>query len=147
MTKDNTQAFVTLIPVKLTPEQERLEEVALWLEQDSEYKGVSGFDMEDWVDVETACGTTCCIGGAIIEFNREAAQKIRQRLLDGNLFDNEETIAAELAGLNEFTAHSLFFPFGILGGWQATREQGAKVIRHLLATGEVDWAKAIGEHL
>ncbi len=98
-----------------------------------------GFNM-DWWSVNGAvlkgwplreptnyCGTVCCIGG-----HAEA--------MYGTKRDLGWTEAGRLLGLDEVKAYLLFYPN--LGDYASiSRSHAARVLRHLAATGLVDWSK------
>lgn len=142
MTKDIGN--VELAPVE-TPERLRLIQIAEWLERGGdEHQGrKTVFDMDHWLthnwcvwrysedgmEVAGECGTACCIGGATQFFNLEHYTN------DDELWP---AVSARLLGLDTDAATKLFYQFP--DGVEA--HQAAKVVRHLLATGEVDWEKA-----
>jgi hypothetical protein len=150
VTREETEQLEQLAPVE-TPERLRLIEVAEWLERGGdEYRGVARFDMRCWKE-EAACGTVCCIGGALQMFNRELLrEKVRAKMYAPDYLDSEdlEILLDEhvpaIIGLSEEEADLLFYPAPGLRdrAWRAKPQQAAKVIRHLLATGKVDWNKA-----
>lgn len=113
---------------------ERLNIIAEWLEAGAPHKdGVDGFDMLSFIE-ETPCGTTCCIGGAAIQFFGDS---------DTSFPDDH---AQALLGLDSDVADMLFY-----GGmtWDGRGEAvpleditpawAARCIRKLMETGEVDW--------
>jgi len=109
---------------------ERLTEIAEWLDRGAPERRVSGgvingFDMESFYDDHAACGTTCCIAGAAVAFHKGYSA------LDAW---NVDDIAQELLGLTREQAGELFF-----SGFGSTPQHAASVIRHLIATGTVDW--------
>lgn len=115
----------------------RLVEVAEWLERGGdEYKGVHEFNMRYW-DVASACGTLCCVGGAIEAFNREAVAELRRT----RQYMTRESMAAALVGIDAVEAYRLFYP-DYIEQFAATAKDVAKVVRHLIDTGKVDWSKA-----
>jgi len=87
------------------------------------------FDMDDWGEAHTKCGTAACIGGwaAVLLLNA-----------DGYRVPDSEVAAA--LGLDIIEGRALFYPRGPM--MQATIPQGLAVLDHLLATGEVDWSVA-----
>lgn len=94
----------------------RLDIVAKWLEGGAKEKhGVAHFDMRDW-----KCGSVCCIGGA--------AQQ----------FFGRDSDAGELLGLDAVQEHALFYP-NSSRAHASTPKEAAKVVRHLIHTGVVDW--------
>lgn len=138
----------------------RLEEIAAWLEAgaphradpnqpDNEDAIVSAFNMADFGcthDHDQGCGTACCIAGTANAFHFiRTAQP-----WDGDSLNNP-ALAIGLLGLTEDQAEALFYPFawdGETGSREAigdtnwsriSPEHAARVIRHLMATGEVNW--------
>ncbi len=109
---------------------ERLTEIAEWLDQGAPERVVEGgvihgFDMDHFLDKAADCGTTCCIAGAAIAFNEgfHAASSW-----------NADSSAQKILGLTNSQAMDLFFD-----GYDSTPQHAAVVIRHLIATGTVDW--------
>ncbi len=110
---------------------ERLIEIAEWLEAGAPHKGnVHGFSMESFERYDPKCGTVCCIAGAANQF-------FGARLANDPCTGREDLSAADLLGLDGEDRYVLFFP---PEGWsQITPAHAARVIRKLIATGEVDW--------
>lgn len=139
-----------------------LDRVAKWLEAGAPHTAtpggipVTGFDMSRGVAIDgEGCGTVCCIAGAVCQFegvtNAEAAGMLAA--------DEEEnwgelswrgvggvaTQAQEILGLTSEQADSLFTPSGYNSDkWEydyrpLTAALAARVIRHLIATGDVNW--------
>lgn len=110
------------------------EPVLEWLDNggDEQYK----FDMHRHYN-KSPCGTTCCIVGAIGLLNDdlnwgEYAPKVigkhmRAVWAEDALTDNY--------GMNMSDAYRMFY-----GNMEATPAKAAKVIRHWIATGDVDWS-------
>lgn len=142
---------------------ELLEKVAQWLEAGAphEVTGGMGFDMEtygatvnyeyqDWVREwnNPACGTVGCIAGAINQFAGNNTNGWR------GPWDAVEALGVSDGGLR----HKLFIlfqpndisdddseydpDFDYDSAWDASPQQAAKVVRHFMTTGEVDWKKA-----
>lgn len=115
---------------------ERLTQVRDWLAAGGDEETVS-FDMEAYIihkkeeDGWPSCATTCCIGG-YIELKWGKVGEIRPEYL---------------VGLTTKQWYSLCFPSSNLSDgsspYDATAEQAAKVVDHLIKTGEVDWEKAL----
>lgn len=82
------------------------------------------------------CGTSCCIGGTM------GALWFGDRAFDSDLVWQD---LPAFLGLSELEARELFTPSGCDPvtdrGYIACQDprQGAAVLRHLAATGEVDW--------
>lgn len=110
------------------------------MEHGSYFDRVPGFDMrvwsEDWCfpNLPHDCGTASCIGGtAEVYFELPNAVSVYTFLTD---VEEEQAIPDK----DYETLHSLFYPPESGGYWGATPEDAAKVIRHLVATGTVDWS-------
>lgn len=133
--------------------------VAEWLEDGAKHVSfgtgheVGVFDMEQAVTAsgfgsdyrEDACGTACCIAGAIVQF-----ENLISPVLSGahDFFDSYDgagvgTIAAKHLGISEEDAEQLFEPWNEFGfeGYSefSDPQRAAKVVRHYLETGIVDW--------
>lgn len=122
---------------------ERLETIAEWLEVDAPHTdGSHGFNMDGFLvdnSVDYAgrdCGTVMCIGGAAVQFFGNTSHY------------SVEHEAAFLLDLDKEQSSQLFYPEGLrqhfeddLGwDWNEIKPQdAAKVIRHLIKTGEVNW--------
>lgn len=139
---DGTQFEVRPVTTE-TPERLRLIEIAEWLESGCAYKGMGGFDMRSYMDPYAECGTTCCIAGAALAFNRGARRVFAE---DGDPVDQ----AGAILGLNFNEARALFHAFNCPRGSQYNTSQwhefseitpdwAARTIRHFLATGDVNW--------
>jgi hypothetical protein len=130
-----------------------LEDVALWLEAGAPHVGdVLGFNLSVGVkaryDHETnTCGTVCCIAGAIVQFNEPVLK--REELKEwvdnipwgetGNEYGYGTVFrrASRLAEISECQALELFEPS--MDRSEVLPEQAAKVVRHFMETGAVDW--------
>jgi hypothetical protein len=145
---------------------DKLVRVAEWLEAGAPTVGkLAGFNMADTIEyapfssatqndgrhMEHQCGTICCIAGAVVQFELQE--------IYGEMADNDDavmvkhefvvgksilTTAADIIGIDDDTADRLFVPAGV-SLHNATPEQGATVIRELIATGEVNWAQFVHE--
>lgn len=123
----------------------RLNVLAEWLEAGApEAKGVDAFDIRVW-NVERECGTVCCLAGAAVQWwgdptNRPEEFGIFER------GDQYITQGAEILGLSRQNANKLFTGFpGAHSGLNASPispKCAARVVRHLIKTGKVDWSKA-----
>lgn len=123
--------------------------VAEWLEDGAPHKKLGGglqldaFDMETVVQVDPTCGTSCCIAGAVCQFERlgmNARDKLGglEWMGDNGAFD----MARDFIGMSDCSARSMFMPWVSFDGQDDSfnsAARGAAVIRHFLATGEVDW--------
>lgn len=119
--------------------------VAEWLEAGAPHVGdVAGFDLSVGVQMaDPACGTVCCIAGALVQFNEPVTEKLISQIdYDdddteynwGTIFDK----GMEIAGLTEDQAGELFEPSDFNRS-EIKPEQAAKVIRHYLSKGVVNW--------
>jgi hypothetical protein len=88
------------------------------------------------------CGTVACIAGwAVVAFH--SAEELRDVNFD------LAAIAANDLGLSSYRAMEIFTPGSAphvvecdLPVYHATPKQAAKLLRHLAATGEIDWREA-----
>lgn len=122
---------------------ERLEIIAEWLEAGAPHRDGQGFNMETWSKKDhtdyagAKCGTVMCIGGAANQFFGEGTA--------GLAMVDEPGVGIEILGLTRKQTVALFYPY-VLGAlssrnWSSiTPQHAARVIRHLIATDEVDWA-------
>ncbi|MDR3445950.1 hypothetical protein [Dyella sp.] len=133
--------------LNVTPRQ-RLIEVAEWLEAKTPAKaGVVEFDMSHWVE-QNECGTSCCIAGAIVQFDQAANGRAALSVgeigeIDEGLADHYYSIgdyAGDLCGLNTAQADELF-----TNNLDATPSDAATAIRRFLDTGEMYWDGDDGE--
>lgn len=123
---------------------DKLVEIAEWLEAGATYvKGVSRFDMTHFIERDH-CGTSCCIAGAAIQFDRKFPYA------DGEVTGAHET-ARRILGLTFAQALALFYGEGsdcvldpdegdINPLSRITPAWAARCIRKLIETGKVDWA-------
>ncbi|MNZ73019.1 hypothetical protein D3C78_914180 [compost metagenome] len=140
--------------------RKRLERVAVWLENGAKHIVVekdgtpvgiiSGFDMKEGI-VRDDCGTVCCIAGAVCQFedfDGDAQMGHPVVSFHADVFPT----AVKLLGISQKDARALFTPRLDYNdaslSEELTRQWGmiypeaaARVIRHYLATGEVDWDK------
>lgn len=122
----------------MTLDVEKLEYVAKWLEAGAPHTPEGqGFNMDEWViysgeDYDAvdyqghACGTAMCIGGALEQFF--GAGTVNKVGLEGS--DREWTLADQLFYPWDHFSQAINYNDPLLA---------AKVIRHLIATGEVNW--------
>jgi len=149
---------------------ERLTKLAEWLEAGGKHELVhfdmtSGIRFSEEVEMErltpeeiNACGSSCCIAGAAVQFFNNPVAMIRAAIEDNDMYDTTEvpwhTVkeeAAELLELDSDVASWLFEPNYYahivdhynLGAFNDPA-WAARTIRHLIATGEVNW-KAMKE--
>jgi hypothetical protein len=95
------------------------------------------FDLADWTR-EAECGTVACIDGwACVLFQGKSWDETNIR---------EDAERRALLGLRDIhQAHQLFIPGQLLAGigrlaGSISPSEAARVLRHLAATGEVDWS-------
>lgn len=119
-------------------------EIADWLEAgtphvDRDGRQVDFFSMEYPVSKEPACGTTCCIAGAVVQFNALGD------LENGQLsWLPTKRLASGFLGMDNKEATDLFEPWCSFQGDDDSFNnpiRAAKVVRHYLETGIVDWDK------
>lgn len=127
-----------------------LEKVARWLEDGAPHVDLEGglkldrFNMSRTVHT-TDCGTSCCIAGAICQFEMLGKRQFKKEMpWLGD--EGAAALVTEYLGLDleddETTWGKLFCPWEHFDGPDYTFNhpaRGAAVIRHFLATGEVDW--------
>lgn len=149
---------------------ERLEHLARWLEGGAQHARVrfdmtTGYELiaeEFNPDAPSDCGAVCCIAGAAVQFfatdqeklERHAAFKIgleeddEDEPLDWRVVFDQ---AQDLLELSREQAAELFVPGngGEITDYAGTLHSyndpawAARTIRHLIATGEVDWDEVI----
>lgn len=97
-----------------------------------------GNDLPYFSPVEDICSTACCMAGALVQ--TYAPEKL---VTDGRIsyISPISEVAARLAGLPSPQAFQLFIPPNIPLA-SITAQKAAKVVRHLIATGTVDWRVA-----
>lgn len=123
--------------------------VAEWLEAGAPHTvlphglRVDTFDMTVPVGVDDECGTSCCIAGAVCQFE---GLGLEVRDADGSLGWMGDIGAMDLAGaflgMDLRSQLKMFEPWNHFYGDDESfnaAPRGAAVIRHFLATGEVDW--------
>jgi hypothetical protein len=129
---------------------ERLKEIAEWLEAGAPHKcGLTGFYMPAVFKIGS-CGTKACLAGAAIELF--APDELRQKLkVDHNSrhadAPTQGDCARDLLGLTDSVSDQLFFPDNhedsqgneVNDLSSVTPAWAARVVRNLIATGEVDW--------
>lgn len=80
------------------------------------------------------CGTSCCIAGAVTQFNRLDADWIESEDCDPG-----EVSVQGLLGLTDEDSRSLFYGDGNFHLAKIRPEDAAKTLRHYIETGEVVW--------
>lgn len=151
------QVKITLTPNGITA----LDRVASWLEAGAPHvlvgedgRRLDGFDMEYGV-AQGECGTSCCIAGAVYQF-----QELGYAGNYANYWGEVAPLTKDLlVGEKGESSHidncrdelsKLFLPWGYYETEEGGREsdyfndtaKAAQVIRHLLATGYIDWTVA-----
>lgn len=138
-----------------------LDRVAVWLEAGAPHTAtpggipVTGFDMSRGVAIDgKGCGTVCCIAGAVCQFEGVTNAEVADMLATGEGNWRElgwwgtggvAMQAQEILGLTSEQADSLFTPIGYNSDeWEDDYRPlpaalAARVIRHLIATGDVNW--------
>lgn len=109
--------------------KERLKKLAQKLDKTKPEK----FNMHEW------CGTTCCIAGHALIMARKSRDDMR-------FWGDAMYWARSYLDLSELVARELMWPAPVQHmtfRWNATPKQAAKVIRHLIKTGEVDWQRVM----
>jgi len=125
-----------------------LDKIATWLEGGAQHVDANGapiqFDMSTGL---TACGSSCCIAGAAVQFSEvwEDFRVLGEYDGDEDELPWDKTFdqAAETLGVTLDVADALFLPHSVEGGSLQDYTDpawAARVIRGLIATGEVDWA-------
>jgi hypothetical protein len=139
---------------------ELLTAIAVWLEDGAPARfGIDHFNMEYPIitdphglrtrreDGAPACGTSCCIAGAAVQFDLEA------RNLQPERQDEEGyclPMAERLLALTEDQAYALFYSYDLPAGGVLDQARyyslnsidpawAARVIRKFIATGNIDW--------
>lgn len=139
---------------------ERLTTIAEWLEAGAKHERIT-FDMNSGIKLEDAdlsdpesvssCGSSCCIAGAAVQFFDPASVLARAKVESVFAVDDDDRNftwgwvsehGRSLLGLDERTAEMLFCPWRYSGEYETEYSDpawAARTIRHLIATGEVDW--------
>lgn len=126
-----------------------LEKVAGWLEAGAPHMTLENgleidtFNMAVAVEVDPVCGTSCCIAGAVCQFE---GLGLEVRTSDGSmgwmLSGGAMDLAGAYLGMAFMDQFRLFEPWHRFTGPSDSFNspaRGAAVIRHFLATGTVDW--------
>lgn len=138
--------------------KERLAAIAEWLEggamhDDIEFDMSTGLIPYDKDNVaHNGCSTTCCLAGAAVQFFNPDWVEERKRFEERHMrYDNDDELswpavrnaAAGLLDLDDRTANQLFSPVksGPYNDYDMYQDPAwaARVVRNLIATGEVDW--------
>ncbi len=136
----------------ISPKGEKaLIQVAEWLEAGAPHVDVNGrkidhFNMESIVDQNNSCGTSCCIAGAVMQFNRLSLKGSEE---DEWWFMKGRDKVAKYLQISRYNADELFSPWNQGEGFTLSRDfqdysnpaVAAKVVRHFVDTGVVDWEK------
>lgn len=135
----------------ISPKGEKaLIQVAEWLEAGAPHVDVNGrkiddFDMEYSIHNDS-CGTSCCIAGSVCQFNGLGVLDD-----DGGMefwsdtSDDVLSLSTDYLGISKENADLLFLPWN----WFECQNESdfsnptvaAKVVRHFVDTGVVDWEK------
>lgn len=93
-----------------------------------------GFDMQRPAmgrhESNHPCGAACCIGGWAA-------------LMQQGFLGQSSSRALAQWGVPWGDAKAICYPQVAGGGWKATPQQAASLLRHYLATGKVDWQRAM----
>lgn len=125
-----------------------LTKVAEWLEAGAPHVDADGRHIDDfnmnYSLRDTGCGTSCCIAGAVYQFEGLHTHH-------PEWFEDLGPVVKDYLQIDPFVAGQLFEPWAYFN-LQANRDEGesisspyndtalaARVIRHFLATGVVDW--------
>ena len=94
--------------------------------------------------IEVGCGAVCCIAGAVCQFNDpfdlEGKEGEIQWGKNGGVFQR----AVALLGITNTLARRMFHPNEDNG--PITAAIAVATLREFLATGELNWPEALGEH-
>lgn len=111
------------------------EPVLEWLDKggDRNYR----FNMRGFYH-QSRCGTSCCIAGALGVFNKDLNLEGVSQFNDSEMSraSRAEHALVRNYGMDEDDAFELFF-----GDLEAGPAQAARVVRHWIETGEVDWSQ------
>lgn len=131
-----------------------LVKVAQWLEQGAPHVEVGPFeigrfDMGESISVDDEwCGTACCIAGAVSQFEGLVHPDEALFAFGAPFFDTEGSVGlmtkvAIHLGIDDDTAAMLFVPWDHFSHDRESEfsdpARAAKVIRHFISTGVVDW--------
>lgn len=124
--------------------------VAEWLEAGAKHveagdHKIGGFSMEDAVTYTGECGTACCIAGAIVQF-----ENLIDPVLAGSAdffdpFNGVGPIVKDHLDISSYQADQLFTPWEYFEYYDhiefSDPQRAARVVRHFIETGVVDWDK------
>lgn len=141
--------------------RQALEKVAEWLEAGAPHvctdagRRIDEFDMSFGVVTTSGCGTSCCIAGAIVQFEGLGTLNYAGSMTFGGYAEEEnvEKLARNLLGIDYGDAKELFLPWETIDVEEypylegnpepfSDPEVAAKVIRNYLETGIIDWIGA-----
>lgn len=160
----NTPARVA--KVMALPVEERLklpwQEKMLFLADllDDEASHIAEYNIHVGVDCDSDCGTAACIAGTAFLAFTESDPRYENRehqfdrefsgqgwLKYGGDYDTPYSkIGVNLLGIDFHSAEQLFFPFNRADwntAWSRDHRKAAAVLRHFVATGEVDWSAPV----
>lgn len=141
----------------------RLGRVAAWLEAGAPHvveHNISEFNMQVGVSflseaenqkalTNPSCGSMCCIAGAVCQFeetfkveNATNPTTINGKNVGEVSWRQVMNVATDLLGISDEDADALFMPNGFEHRTISARTASA-VIRHYLATGEIDWDREL----
>lgn len=136
--------------MKLKPiHKKRLAILAEWLEAGGEAPHIK-FGMYTYLklldkngnetyDKNEACNSICCMAGALAQTFGDPSTNV---LWLSHVGIGISEYARKLVGLDQIEGNALFEPAG-LDFRSITPQQAARVVRHLIATGNVDWSASV----
>lgn len=118
---------------------ERINALADLIEQQPQslHDDQPGFNMNRFVH---HCGTPSCIAGWAAWEALQRPANIQETWREGERYRDVEDEAREYLGIDAETAGRLFWGTDGIKLEPITKEQAARVLRHLAQTGEVDWS-------
>lgn len=129
--------------------KQRLKVIAKWLEGGAKHAdvkldmvvGLVPYDPEN--EAHNACGTSCCLAGAAVQFFDPAFVEEHAVVGKEIPWNSVKGRAIDLLGMDYHEAMDLFEP-SALGPYSDLRDYNkpawaARVVRKLIKTGEVDW--------
>lgn len=136
--------------------KQALIKVAEWLEDGAKHVNIENGHKIDQFDMEHAvtnngCGTACCIAGALVQFEGLIQPVIKGSAIFFDEVDDETddlvegvgSLATNYLGIDKDDAEKLFIPWDHFSAENYSEfsdpERAARVIRHYLDTGVVDW--------
>lgn len=120
------------------PKIDTIEDLVEFLEtMDNSSEVEIGFDMSYDADGKDSshhsCGSACCLGGWVYLANEEK--------LDETLQFSPNECMRKIFDINPRDAEALAYPPSNSPGWEADPHEAARVVRHYIKTGEVDWVR------